>query len=355
MRKIEPRYKLGNVEVFGRGYPQYHFENSDVRGFDIASGVEAFSQQPPESGGYKVWGNSLGCFDSESIFDGRPEVYLAGDSFTWGYAPFGYKFGTLIESHLSISILKCGVTHTGQRHQFSKFKEITRKIGVFPKIVIFNVVANDIANDFAFPHSKIVDGFQYEDTFLEKRDSKFVVVRKDIEDLESDHRTALKASKTKKRQIKNYLKNYSATAVLLAAVKQKILSYYNYEVSGTRHYSVYGLYPLSDSYPIDRYFSKANRNVLIEWNDHSIAKDYRLLVSLVPLKDLYGIDYYRDFKKFLENAKIDYVDFEDYVAKNNIEHDTLYWNDDDHFNIEGNRLYAVHLEKVLQKIFGLNQ
>jgi len=81
---------------------------------------------------YPIWSNSIGCFDKEHTrYD--PYIYFAGDSFTWGYAPFEEQFGTLVEKMTGVRILKCGVSHTGQCHQYHKFIEIVEQIGHLPK------------------------------------------------------------------------------------------------------------------------------------------------------------------------------------------------------------------------------
>ena len=107
-------------------------------------------------------GNSYGCFDDEwSKKDLIGGIYLAGDSFTWGYTRYEKKFGTLLEDMLGIKVYACGVTHTGQGHQLEKFKRLFGR-GITPKLVVVNVVSNDMNNDFFFPHTDIVDGFMVE-------------------------------------------------------------------------------------------------------------------------------------------------------------------------------------------------
>jgi hypothetical protein len=137
------------------GWPiNYHIAHKE-RGFDIGKTKSARHVV----GGlvYPVWSNSVGCFDKEHP-DLSNYVYFAGDSFTWGYAPFEDKFGTLMEQSSGISILKCGVTHTGQRHQFSKFVSIVKQISILPKAIFVFHFENDVANDYAHPTSTVIDG-----------------------------------------------------------------------------------------------------------------------------------------------------------------------------------------------------
>lgn len=175
IKSIDRRYLSGLDPFIGRAVPRNYFRNSVERGFDISPRVRAMSVAPFEFPQHEVWTNSLGCYDNEWSEKASPEIYLAGDSFTWGYAPFERKFGTLLEGKLNIGVMKCGVVHTGQRHQFSKFVDITKKIGRFPKLVIVNIFSNDIANDFAYPHSKVLEGWLLNDTsFLKINDTYFV-------------------------------------------------------------------------------------------------------------------------------------------------------------------------------------
>ena len=122
VRRIFPEY-YRQPTSFGRGYPRYHFIKHLERGFDISyNSKKVFSNFPRESKPYPVWGNHIGCFDENIDNQSKYKIYLAGDSQTWGYAPLEKKFGTKLENELGIDVAACGVTHTGQQHQFQKFK-----------------------------------------------------------------------------------------------------------------------------------------------------------------------------------------------------------------------------------------
>jgi len=346
VKNLEPRYKTGFSLSYGRGYPRYHFKNHPKRGFDISPGVETVSWTPVDAGPYKVWGNSFGCFDKERSFTKRPDIYLAGDSFTWGYAPYYKKFTTIIEKETSSTVMKCGVTHTGQRHQFSKFKEISQKIGYYPKTVIINVSGNDIANDFAFPHTTIIDGFMVEDTFLEKKGDQYRIFRENKKALEMKYYTNTTGLNLIMRNINEVLSNYSATYNLLKHAKRRILLIY-WKIAGLNtagRIGIYDLYSEKKQYPINMYYAEPNRKVLKEWKKHSVANNYQLLISLIS----YKTGYYKKFKKFLDKEKIKYVSFAQYLSNQNLNPEELHWRHDDHFNIKGNRLYAEFLISYLQ-------
>jgi hypothetical protein len=108
--------------------------------------------------GYPIWSNSLGCFDDEPAGAGE-YVYFAGDSFLWGYAPFEDKFATRIEAETGIPVLACGVEHTGQRHQLIKLQRTVEHVGREPNAVFVFFFENDVANDYAHPHSTVMDGW----------------------------------------------------------------------------------------------------------------------------------------------------------------------------------------------------
>jgi hypothetical protein len=173
VRRIAPKFRDETETV---AEPRY-FRPSATRGFDIEPGVRFVSRQPPEAGSYDVWANSLGCFDDEPPADTAPDIYLAGDSFTWGFAPYETKFGTIVERETGLLTYACGVPHTGPRHQFEKFLEIAETFPGWPALVIVNVYTNDIANDYFFPHSTAADGRMVEDTFLERAGARTSVHR----------------------------------------------------------------------------------------------------------------------------------------------------------------------------------
>ncbi|MEZ5597572.1 MAG: hypothetical protein R3E84_14495 [Pseudomonadales bacterium] len=155
-----PHYRRSQLPegIAGRGaYPHDYFVANEERGFDIGRNRRA--EHWVEGNVYPIWSNSLGCLDNEPDVS-RPYVYLVGDSYTWGYAPFEDKFGAHLEQDLSIPVMKCGVTHSGQRHQLLKLLEIERETASTPQLMLTFWYLNDIANDHYFPHSTVVDGWQ---------------------------------------------------------------------------------------------------------------------------------------------------------------------------------------------------
>ena len=94
-----PHFSHAIEKGYSRGYPVGHFTRDKSLGFDITPNflTSTFSK-PVEYKEYAVWGNSFGCFDDEwTDEDLHSGVYLAGDSFTWRYASYDKKFGTILE------------------------------------------------------------------------------------------------------------------------------------------------------------------------------------------------------------------------------------------------------------------
>jgi hypothetical protein len=156
-----------------RAFPPGYFVAVPDRGFDIAPN---FKRDKHWVGGktYEVWSNEIGCFDSGGI-PNSDYIYLAGDSFSWGFAPYDSKFGTLIEKNLGIPVAKCGVPHTGQAHQLSKARENIAKINKSPKLIVVQYFPNDVCNDFAFPHSTIIDGWLVDDKIVVRKDETWSI------------------------------------------------------------------------------------------------------------------------------------------------------------------------------------
>ena len=98
---------------------------------------------------YYTWANEIGCFDTsiKDLKPGMPFIYLAGDSFTWGFAPFEDKWGTIMQSELSMRILKCGVPGYGTHLELLKTKYDLAKFPTPPKLIIVGYFDNDPFDD----------------------------------------------------------------------------------------------------------------------------------------------------------------------------------------------------------------
>ena len=338
----------------GRGYPRYYFKEDSTKGFDIRKNFKPLtvSTKPSESEPYKIWGNSLGCFDVEPPEDKKYSIYLAGDSFAGGYSPYTKKFGTLLEKTLNKKVAKCGVTHTGQAHQLQKLKEFRATTGHQPKTVIVNIYYNDIDNDFSHPHSTVIDGFlvdMVQNKYLSP--SNFCTVRLSRNALKSKLREAEPARQLP--QIQN-ITNKSATLSIIRHIYRKLTGSQQpcLESNQDEHYGVYSpinklyTYKPYKGYPINASISQNNRLAITKWIEDSKSKNYKLIFSFIDIGQ--NKEYVDEIRDFIEAHSGIFYAFGDFTPSRSQDYwNSLRWKHDGHFNSEGNRTYAKYLEKII--------
>lgn len=135
-------------------YPDEYFINDTILGHDIKSNQQAVMFDWIDHNAV-IFSNRYGCFDKHEEYD-SPVIYVAGDSVSWGYAEYQKKFGYLIEKKLGTTVAKCGVTHSGQKHQLIKLKRWIKQTGIKPEMVLLTWVGNDPVNDFLFPQATVL-------------------------------------------------------------------------------------------------------------------------------------------------------------------------------------------------------
>lgn len=336
VQRIAPEYANDvGVEVWRRNREHPYYRAVESRGFDIAPGARSVAWHPPEVEPYEIWGNSLGCFDDEPPANAAPDIYFAGDSFTWGYTPYEQKFGTILERETGLLVHACGVSHTGQRHQFEKFREVAESFPGWPALVVVSVVTNDLANDFAFPHTVAVRGVLVDTAMLAEGPDGPEVVRTD------PYNTAFAAT-----DLKYYLKTYSATANIINVFIRDVL---RKRAMGLEN--ILSLYE-HGTYPVNAEIGGPHRRVLSEWIGHAKRHGYELRFSLVPGGADFGNDIYAELKAFLTGEGGAFWDFESYVLSENLPPEDLYWPVDGHFNPAGNAVYAEFFLEMLKQEAG---
>ena len=356
----------------GRGYPRYYFSADSVKGFDIAKSTsKVFVRSKPfESPPYEVWGNSLGCFDEDIQAGKRYSIYLAGDSFTWGYAPLAEKFGQILESKTGLDVASCGVSHTGQLHQFQKFKEISNRLGYYPGIVVVNVYYNDIDNDLSHPHSTVVDGYLVdvvqpkvlsESVFCVERYSLAEVTervrRYRVPGVDADGLLGLKPSVL---QLAFQPERYSATFLVIREALQRT----NKKLAQARACGDYvplnppGVYDAMDQlyavkpfpdYPINSAIASGSRRAVDRWIEHSRDNNYVLIFSLIDIGK--PASFGDSFRQYIQSrGGVAWV-FGDSLPSRTLDYwKGLRWKHDGHFNIKGNQLYGDHLLRNIKKL-----
>lgn len=322
------------------GYPRFHFEANNQRGFDIAKSSKKIltSNMPSEGAPYYVWGNSLGCFDNDLSKDKNYQIYLAGDSFTWGYTEFKKKFGTLVESSLKKNIAKCGVTATGQRHQYDKFVEISKELKYFPPVVIVSVYENDVYDDFLYPSSTVYSGYIVGQRTLKKNGDNYSIIQLKDDEIKNKFLRLKKYDGYNSIYRKYDPRNWSSSFVVFLEI---IKSIRDFQAPFNKDNKI------NSKYNLESNFNQPNLSAISNWIDHSKKNNYKLIFITIPLKRS-NKTYYNELHRFIYNKGIESYDFEDYISKNNLEKGKLYWELDGHFNQLGNFHYAKFIESILK-------
>ena len=337
--------------------PKPYYEPHEIRGFDIAPGVSSGVQKVGDkTGGFPIWSNSLGCFDMPENGK-RFKIYLAGDSYTWGFSEHKNLFGSILEDEMKAPIASCGVSHTGTLHQFQKFKEIARQISYFPDIVIVNVYHNDIENDFLHPHTTIVNGVQVdiasvgeygkeEEPFADRLSQEQVMKKQNI---------ALGLMPAN-----SVLHNFSATLSLAMSLLKEGKFFWNEAIlkrpSQCRHGYIYAsrkcfnrLKGLAKKhYPLMEPFGAPHRHAIASWISHSRQNGYRIIFSFIDFR--LNVQSRERFCKFVKSLDAECWSFGSYLDERGIHRDTVRWPDNEHFNALGHRLYAEHIKRNLLPI-----
>jgi lysophospholipase L1-like esterase len=309
---------------------------------------------------YPIWSNSIGCFDIEHLQYDR-YVYIAGDSTAWGYTPFDEKFGTLLERMTGKQILKCGVTHTGQRHQLEKLVEIVDTIGILPETILVTYSSNDIVNDYAHPHTTVVSGWQINSVTLDDNNQ---LHRRSYKNLQDKFDTRVRRLRETRKpdgwldRAKAVIKRFSLTAQLANLVIKKVTSGMTADACASNE-SRKGLYDNLYCLPqdadgkqwyLDNPFAHQNRVALLEFKSFAEKNDVRLIVVLMPLKKAATVreKYYAQVRIFLESNNIEFIDPAFSLVRKGMVWSDLFWTRDTHLNPAGNKVIAhILLEEAL--------
>ena len=323
--------------------PKDYFIPHDSRGFD--NGADKQGEHWVDGLQYPVWTNNLGCFDQQ--YDGNEEyIYFAGDSFAWGYTPYADNVGTLLEARSGTRILKCGVVHTGQRHQFEKMREILDRIETLPRAVFVFYYLNDISNDYSHPHTTVLDGWQID---MVRLDSELKRSQIPASDIRAKMQRILKKRLKKQEQsrtapgmivqIQRGIKNYSLSANIFPAMMHKIGKL----VQPVSPDSIY-LIPSERRgrfWYTDNPYAEKNKEAIRSFKQFSNETNIPVYFILIPRKDKFNdTGWYNELRQFLEQEDIDYLDLSFPFRDSNFRHETLYWKIDSHLNQGGNAAVA---------------
>jgi hypothetical protein len=339
-----------------RPYPRYYHRADDVLGFDITPGARAMAEADGHP--YEIFANQLGCFDRNELrdFQGAKEYfYFAGDSSTWGYAPYESKFATVWERETGKVAAKCGVTHSGTLHEFEKFKRTAAVIGKYPKVVFVGFTINDPANDLVYPHTTVIDGYQVDIVFLKDG----VIVRPNIDDVRQAVESRIRELESAKvgwvDRLKTRVWVYSLSANLVNngrlamgnAVRSRLdsisLPAQGSRPSATTKFGDSFYYFFSPNDVMTRYSSdpraNASKEAIGQWARHARDHSYKLVFLLFPPKSGFNeVDLFTQVKAWLDFNGIEYMDFAQLFSKGGYKVEDLYWNLNGHWTENGNRI-----------------
>lgn len=136
--------------------PDNYFQTDPELGSDLAPGRPAapFIFQGPT---HEIFTNVLGCFDHDRpIKEGY--ILAMGDSATWGFVALENKWTTHLEKLTGRQIVNCGVPGIGTKYQIIKARNIIKKIGIQPDMILLLHTHNDFNDDAVFPSDTVVEG-----------------------------------------------------------------------------------------------------------------------------------------------------------------------------------------------------
>lgn len=358
-----PRYRreFRLVDPIMDGLPRWYYVADPVRGFELGKNVKA--QYLVEGNLFSVWTNSIGCFDREHFGDSL-YVYFAGDSFTWGHVPYEDNFGTLIEASTGTPIYKCGIEHTGQRHQLDKLINIIEHGAAVPKAIFVFHFDNDIANDYSYPHSTVIDGWLVDAVVA---DSNHVLIHRSREELSSlinarirnaaiQLRSDSAAFRDPLNRLRRKVSQYSITANIVRATVHKFAN--GGAPTRPTKYPKLNLYNIP-SVVDGRYwyrnnpYARANQQALLAfkaWSeDHGVA----LVVVLIPRHEVtFKPEFKAELHSFLKFNGIRFMDLAGVFAQRKLRPEDLYWREDPHFNVTGNAATARALVDSFPQYLG---
>lgn len=337
-------------------YPNGYFVKHAARGFDIGRNREGAHWV--DGVAYPIWSNSLGCFDDEPPKAGD-YIYFAGDSQTWGYTPFEQKFGTIVEQRSGKSVVKCGVTHTGQLHQFDKFLGVVEEIGYPPRAVLVFYDSNDPANDYAYPHATVIDGWLVNSASLDEENE---IVRHADEELREKLKLRLKEIEEKSaswrwrfnRSAKPYSLSLNVAVSLKNRLAKAVQGQTGQDSGGRTRKQIYSL-PKEKGRKFwyeDNPNTRRNKGAILQFKKWAINNGVDLIVALIPPKTrALNASWYEELRGFLTTNEISHVDLAPEFKRRGLASQDLYWNHDAHFNPRGNEAVAEILIDELQHLF----
>ncbi|MBU3631645.1 hypothetical protein [Polynucleobacter sp. AP-Melu-500A-A1] len=330
------------IHYFPRGYNIA----DPVMGFDIAKNIAQVTFNMAD-GSFSIFSNDIGCFDHHALAEikaAKSYDYFAGDSFAWGYGNYEQNIPSTYEKLSGRFTVKCGIIHSGQSHQFEKFQRTIKLIGHPPKRVILTFYENDVANDYAYPHTTVIEGYAV-DTY--KFDAgQFQLVPRDMVKIKQDILAGLNPkTQSLKVQMDAWLDGHSLVWNLFKiGVKQ---------VKGIELATIYGISE-GVSYEKDKGYataevSKKNRVALDLWINDAKKNHYELVMILIPPKLHHGnTNFYGGLRDYLNAKNVHYYDLTEPFHASKKRSEEFYWLNDGHLSNDGSDFVGKYLSKFLK-------
>ncbi|MBU3623759.1 hypothetical protein [Polynucleobacter sp. AP-Latsch-80-C2] len=329
------------IHYFPRGYNTA----DQVMGFDIAKNVAPVTFNMAD-GSFPIFSNDIGCFDHHTLAEikaAKSYDYFAGDSFAWGYGNYEQNIPSTYEKLSGRFTVKCGIIHSGQRHQFEKFQRTVKLIGHPPKRAILTFYENDVANDYAYPHTTVIDGYAVD---LYKFDpSQFQLVPRDINQIKQDIVGGINPeTQSLNTQVDAWLDGHSLVWNLFKIGAK--------QAKGKDLATIYGIsegvnYGKNKDYGTAE-ITKRNREGLDLWINDAKKQKYELVIILIPPKIHHAnTNFYGGFRDYLVVKKVRFLDLTQQFNASKKRSEELYWLNDGHLHNEGNIFVGGYLAKEL--------
>ena len=272
----------------------------------------------------------------------------------------------MYEEQTGKMIVKCGVTHSGQAHQFDKFQKIVKKIGHYPKRVIIGYFENDVVNDYVYPHTTIIEGFQVD---TQRVNSRYQLVPRDLNQVRKTILHSLDGVDDSSRErFLDWVRAHSLSVNLITfganalfARKYREQSSTIDPMQGARSAAdtidtpLYSIYKLADNVGFDQNYlnleiTETNRRAIRRWVNDAQEHSYELIFILIPTKGGYAQpNSYQGLKQFLQEQTVSYIDLAKPFKESGKPAEYFYWKSDGHWNNEGNKFVGQYLAKQLSK------
>jgi hypothetical protein len=326
-------------------WPQHYYRADRGRGFDIAPNFSTATHRFAD-GSFPIWSNELGCFDRPYAGE-VPYVYLAGDSFAWGYARFADKWGTRLEALAGIRVLKCGVTGYGTKQELLKARQVIGALPSPPKLVIVAYFGNDLHDDEAFPGKLVYNGRLLQRPHEAPRDDDAVQAKlPEIYERAEKYCNGNPLAHPAVQRAKCLLSRHSIVYTLTTLAVKRWLSVDLLRRVGGVNESI----PAVDRPPANHAAYATHFDTVASFRDFAASQGARFLVVFVPLGEEAPVptdvpvpaDLYPRLKTYLHARDIEYLDLtEDFRRVHALGGGSLYWPRDAHWNVRGNRLAGL--------------